>query len=250
MEESSTPKAIAIGNRIFRWRRLYYFIPVMILFMTRKNLEYPFGNYFFDEFFEFLSFAVVLLGVGLRFWTSGSTRRFFIKKAWKFHIRFGTTGAFSLMRNPYFLGDFLIAAGLSFLLFDVPMIVLSLSLFLVLNIPILIARERMLLDAYPSLYQAYCKKVHLIIPSFQFWRKSKSRFRWLLALQKEGNLLGAMGILFFCLEQFREIEINGSWNSNPLWIFIVIPFFVLCLILRAFDPYVSELPDVPTTWDD
>lgn len=140
--------------------------------------------------------------------------------------------------------------GLSFLLFDVPLILLSLSVFLASYAPILVAREKMLFEAYPALYRAYSKKVPLWIPSFRSWRKTRSRFRWLVALQKEGNLLGAMGILFFCLEQFREFEIQGSWNSNPLWFSLVLPFFLFCLILRALDPHLRELPDVPDRFLD
>lgn len=250
MKSHLTSGIADFGNRIFRWRRLFYFIPVMLLFITRKDLQYPCGKYFFDEFLEFLIFSVVLLGVGIRLWASGSSRRFFVKKAGKSHIRFETKGVYSLVRNPYFLGEFLIVAGLSFLLFDAPLIILSILFFLMSYTPILMAREKMLLDTYPVLYRAYCRKVHLMIPSFRSWRKSGSRFRWLVALQKEGNLLGAMGILFFCLEQFREIEIQGSWNPNPLWISLVIPFFLFCLVLRSLDPRLKDLPDMPGTWDD
>ncbi len=241
---------VSLGNHLFRWRKFFYFIPVVLLVVTGEDARYFFGNYAVEEFFEFLSFVVLLSGLGIRFWASGSSGRLFVKKDKRLCVRFGTAGIFSLMRNPFFAGEILIAAGLSLLLFHAGLTALSLLLFIAAYLPIAAAREQMLLDAHPLLYGAYRKKVGWLMPQFSSWRKSKARFRWLVAIQKEGGHIVTMTFLFLFLEQFREIEISGNWNSNPLWIVLAAPFVLLFFALRALEPQLRRSSDVYTVWDD
>lgn len=249
-QESFNTGAVNLGNHLFRWRKFFYFIPVVLLVVTGKDARYVFGEYVIEELFEFLSFIVLLSGLSIRFWASGSSGRLFVKKNKRFCVRFGTTGIFSLMRNPFFAGEILIAAGLSLLLFHAGLTALSLLLFIAAYFPIAAAREQMLLSAHPLLYGAYRKKVGWLMPQFSSWRKSKARFRWLVAIQKEGGHILTMTFLFLFLEQFREIEITGSWNSNPLWIVVAAPFVLLFFALRALDPQLRRSSDIYTVWDD
>lgn len=240
---------VSLGNHLFRWRKFFYFIPVLLLVVTAKDARYIFGRYVIEELFELLSFAVLALGLSLRFWASGSSSRVFVKKDKGLCVRFGTAGVFSLTRNPFFAGELLIATGLSLLLFHVGLIILSLLLFISVYLPMAVAREQMLLDAHPLLYGAYRKKVGWLMPTISSWRKSKAKFRWLVAIQKEGGHIVMMTFLFLFLEQFREIEITGNWNSNPLWIVIAAPFVVLFFALRALDPQLRGASDI-CIWDD
>ena len=73
------------------------------------------------------------------------------------------------------------------LLFNLGLTALSVLFFTLAYLPIAAAREKMLSTAYPVLYGAYCKKVGWFIPTFSSWRKSKVKFRWLVAFQKEGG---------------------------------------------------------------
>ena len=103
---------VNMGNRLFRWRKFFYFIPVVLLVVTGKDARYLFGKYAVEEFFEFLCFSVLLLGMGVRYWASGLSRRLFVKRDKSLCVRFGTTGTFSLTRNPFFAGEILIVTGL------------------------------------------------------------------------------------------------------------------------------------------
>src|SRR5262245_58700224 len=108
---------VRLGSRLFRWRRLFYGIPIFILLVDRPNLYFPFSSHFDDEVIEFLGVAVALAGAALRFWASGSAARSVSRKSKRFH--FHSTGPYSLMRHPHFAGDLLIVAGLSFPLMNI-----------------------------------------------------------------------------------------------------------------------------------
>lgn len=242
---------IKLGNCLFPFRRLFYLIPVVFLLMNRHRLYYPFGSYLADEGFEFISFFFILLGMGIRLYASGSSRRIFVRKNKQLHLRLERKGIFARVRNPHFIGDFFIVLGLSLLLLDPPLVALSLFLFVGISMPILLARENMLLSEFQNRYEDYRNSTPLFLPTFKTSQpKSRKHLRWLMALQKEGNVLGAMGILFFCMEQFREVNIQGSWNHNPLWFAVVVPFLFLCLFVRALDPYLKDLPETHGMLDD
>ena len=235
---------VQLGNRLFPFRRFFYGIPILILLVGSTRLRYPFGSHLWDEIFEMAGFVTALTGIALRFWASGSSLRGVIKKAKtaRFHLR--STGIFSAVRHPHFLGDFLIAWGLSIPLVHPVLILLSLTTFGLLSFPILFAREILLLRRYPNAYQQYRAKTPLLLPSLKNWTPNKIRFRWCLALRKEANLLGVIGILFFCIEQFRDRIIEGRWDQNPLWVSLVIPFFIGFVLLSIFDTPGEDFPNV------
>jgi len=185
----------------------------------------------------------------LRFWTSGSVTRAVIRKQKKIKFRFHDKGIYSVIRQPYFAADFLIVLGLSLPLIHPALILLSLFLFLLLYMPVLFAREMILSHLHPVSYVRYCEAVPFILPSFRHYKPLKTRFRWRAALEKEGNLLAVTGMLLYGIEQFRDFQIQGSFDWNPWWTLFVLPFFFLYLALRTFDRHLEEFPANPDILD-
>lgn len=226
---------IRLGNYFYKRRYLLYLLPAVILLANYRNLYYPFGSYFSDEVFEFLCFLVVSAGGGIRLWASGSSARSFRKKDGKLSVSFQPTGVFTIVRNPFFAGDFLIVAGLSLLLVEPWLIAISMGLFLAVYTPILISREKLLTLKYGASYKDYARRVHLFIPTLRPRPQESGHFRFALAMGKEGLWVGLAGLVFIGLEQLREISVLGSWNHNPLWFIVGIPFFGLYLICCSLD---------------
>lgn len=239
---------VRLGNKIFRFRRLFYGIPLLVLLADSPHLYYPFNSHFYDEVVEISAILIALAGVVFRFWVSGSSRRTVLKKRNRARFYFRNTGAFSILRQPYFAGDFLIVLGLSIPLLRPVLILFSLAIFLLCYLPILFAGETILVNRHRD-YPRYCENVRLFVPSFKHWKPSKARFRWSFALRKEGNISGMVGILFVVIEQFRELIIQGRWDGNPFWLSMLIPFFILFVLWILLDRSLEDLPDIPNLPD-
>jgi len=229
---------IRVGNSLHCVRRWFYAIPLVILIANAPHLDYLSFGGFGDGTVRATAMAIVLSGLLLRFWTSGSTARTVTKKD-GVHFRFCDSGIYSVLRNPYFTADFLIVLGLSMLLMLPPLILISLGTFLALSLPILWARESALHMLYPEAYEEYRAKVGNVFPSFVRFKSSGTRFRWRAAMEKEGNILGAAGLLVIFMEQFRRVTLSG--DMNPLWAVAALAFLFFCLVLGAFDR--TELAD-------
>ncbi|MBN1688408.1 MAG: hypothetical protein JW893_04850 [Candidatus Omnitrophica bacterium] len=248
-KSSSRVSIIRLGNRLFRWRRWFYLLPVSLMIFYSENLKYLFKSYVYDELFEIASFGVVALGLAIRFWASGSSHRSFVKKEKEWHFHSQTQGVFSIVRNPYFVGEFFILLGLSLPLLSLRLVLLSLFLFLLLYTPIVLSRERMLEDRFKEAYEAYRRKIPLCIPSFRHWEKGRVHFRWDVALEKETNIIVIVSFFCFFIEQYKDIIIKGAWDSQPIWLILMLPAIFLLLLQSALTPALCDYSDMPEILD-
>ena len=239
-----------LGRCLFPWRRLFYGIPVFFLLLDNSQLYYPFSSHFYDEVFEIGALFIVFAGAGLRIWASGTTRRTVKKSGRAPDFNFCSKGPFSLVRNPHFLGDLIIVAGLSFTLMLAVPIIASISLFLLLSLPIQFERENLLMERHGAPYARYCEQTSLILPSFKNWKPHGPRFRWELAFQKESKIAAGIGFVFFFIEQLRELIIDRILDTNIFWMFFLVMVSLLSILSVASDSWVHEVPDSRNSVED
>src|SRR5471030_2983924 len=125
-------------------------------FKPRFAVIYPFG--FFVLFFCFINEASIRAGIGwiiagllIRLWSNG----YAIK-----NDKLTTSGPYSFVRNPLYLGTFLIALGFVLVLkmgFLVGLLFLAALIFMYYNT--IQNEQKMLQDKYGIIYQNYCAKV-------------------------------------------------------------------------------------------
>lgn len=82
-----------------------------------------------------------------------------------------TGGPYKLVRNPMYLGTFLISVGFIFPLFPLWTIIIFSTVFYLRFVIQIKKEEQFLLHSFGSSYAEYCKKVPAFIPTFQSIRK-------------------------------------------------------------------------------
>ncbi len=105
-----------------------------------------------------LGISIVLLGVGIRVWSTKHIGRRIpmMKKKGKELVR---TGPYAIVRNPLYIGNILIATGLSILselIWLVPFLILY---FFMLNYFVALYEEKKLLSRWGDEYQTYLSEV-------------------------------------------------------------------------------------------
>ncbi|MBR0079144.1 MAG: isoprenylcysteine carboxylmethyltransferase family protein [Synergistaceae bacterium] len=142
---------------VFKMRGgLWTLLFVIILFMAKKTTPTQI----------LISLPIILIGQLWRCWTVGyiGLYRGENVKAQKL----ATTGAYSLMRNPLYFGNFLIGLGWSIIAGVIPVIIFVVSFYILYCVVIIPHEEKFLLSKFGLEYSNYCKNVK------RFWPTSLS----------------------------------------------------------------------------
>jgi protein-S-isoprenylcysteine O-methyltransferase Ste14 len=116
--------------------------------------------------------AIALAGVGLRAVASGHISK---------NSELATSGPYAHTRNPLYLGSIIIAAGFAIAALRLLVLVLMVTVFLLIYIPVILAEEEFLRSRFPE-FEAYSRRVPRLWPRFskqEAQRGSFSRERYL-----------------------------------------------------------------------
>jgi len=145
----------------------------------------------FDARYLWLSIAMVASGEAIRIWAAGHLQKEKVMT---------TGGPYRLIRNPLYLGSFLIAAGFSVVAGSIWVWLIVFAYFLLCYIPVIRYEENILREKFPDEYPPYAQAVPALYPGTRLYPKSTTFFTWKQALKnKEYNAV--LGILagYVCL---------------------------------------------------
>lgn len=225
------------GSFFFRWRGYLFLLLIPAFLLSFIGFKYPHGSHSLDLLWEIGCFMVSILGLSIRIFTSGtvpsgSSGRH--RRRQKADV-LNTTGMYSIVRHPLYLGNFIIALGASLFsrVWFLPIIV---SLAFILHYErVIFSEEEYLESKFGEEFRAWAARVPTIIPQLKNYQPSKLPFSWKAALRKE--FYGMFGIvaIFFSLDTISDIIAHGQIEFDLLWtpLFIIgLIFFVIMRILK------------------
>jgi protein-S-isoprenylcysteine O-methyltransferase Ste14 len=141
----------------------------------------------------FLAFAVSVLGEVIQVWSSGSLEKNKVLTA---------RGPYSLIRNPMYLGRFLVILGGIFLLGNIYFVFVYGALYYFYMVNRVSREEKHLEKIFGDPYREYCLKVNRFIPNFRVYDKGELvffRFNILFHNNEHLNFLAVIGfyIIFY-----------------------------------------------------
>ena len=103
------------GPFFFRWRGYLFLFLVPIILLSFIGFTFPFGSQTLALFWEIGCFLISLLGLSVRVLTVGSVPRGTSGRSTRKRQAdvLNTTGMYSIFRHPLYLGNYLMALGLS-----------------------------------------------------------------------------------------------------------------------------------------
>ena len=177
------------------------FIIIMTGFLFVFRDIYP-RNPFLDDALDFLGFIVLLTGIILRMSARGHKKAHSQKSE-----KLVTTGPYTLVRNPMYLGSFLMGAGFILMVWPWWSLPLFGVLFYARFIRQIVKEEAYLLKIGDDSYTRYCKRVPRIFPSAR--HLPQARLRRVINLKEAFSTnekwgLWSWPILAVALESFQE----------------------------------------------
>jgi protein-S-isoprenylcysteine O-methyltransferase Ste14 len=226
------------GIWLFKYRGT---IPLIILvigaiLLVLKELHPE--TYFIQDstvefYYEMFCLFVSLAGLGIRVYTVGHTpvNTSGRNTAKQVADTLNTTGIYSTVRHPLYLGNFFMWAGPALLTGNLWFIVSFCFFYWIYYERIMFAEEQFLRRSFGEVYINWAKSVPAFMPSFKNFKKPNLPFSWKKVLKKEKNGLTAVFLIFTAFDILGEI-IKGETNYNYYLIAGCLLTGVLYLVLK------------------
>jgi len=223
------------GNWLFK-RRGY--LPVILLIAGIVVLMFnelnPGRNFLItDVVCLFISF----LGLAIRAFTIGYTPRNTSGRNIKGQIAevVNTTGIYSIVRHPLYLGNFIIWFGLSLFTESPFFIVVFILAFWLYYERIMFAEEQFLKRKFGKEYEEWAIKTPSFFPAFSKWTPGNLPFSWKNIFKREYNGFGNIIFAFTILAIVRNYSITGNWYPELRWIIIFFTGLIIWFIVRTIE---------------
>jgi protein-S-isoprenylcysteine O-methyltransferase Ste14 len=207
------------GEWLFRWRSYLPLLLIVFFVLALAGLRHPYGSRGLSGSWEIFCLAVSFAGLGIRLFTGGYVPRGTSGRNTKGQVAevLNTTGIYSLVRHPLYLGNFLIWLGISLFLglwWFTLIIILILWLYYE---RIMFAEEEFLQEKFGEAFVQWAEKTPAFIPKFGNWVKPNLPFSFKTAIRKEYSGFFAMMVVFTLLKIAQELFGRGRLGLDWQW---------------------------------
>ncbi len=227
------------GVWLFRYRGV---LPIIILIIgTLLFLQtelYP-KTFFlkktpYEIYYEMLCLVFSLLGLFIRICvigyvpknTSGRT----VKK--KVADSLNTTGMYSLVRHPLYVGNFFMWLGPAMLSGNFWFVVSFTLLYWVYYERIMYSEEQFLRGKFGETYLNWAEKIPAFVPNFKNFVKPNLTFSWKKVVRKEINGLFLLFLVFFFFDYLGVLTKNET-AFNPFLFYSLIILFIAIIVIKV-----------------
>jgi protein-S-isoprenylcysteine O-methyltransferase Ste14 len=223
----------ATGDVLFRWRSYLPLLIVPLFLVSFIGLDYPFGSHAAGLAWELGCFALAGLGLAIRLVTVGTAPRGTSGRNTRQQKAtvLNTTGSYSVVRHPLYLGNSLIALGLS--LFSrtwyLPLIV---SLATLLYYERIAAREEAFLEErFGEPFREWAARVPALIPRFSGYVPPAQPLDWRRPLGREFYAVGELTTAFFVGDILEDLSATGGIEFDPVWTTVFVAGALFFLVM-------------------
>lgn len=235
------------GLWLFRYRS---YLPVIILlgafvvhFFEAQDSDIERG--FYDQYFEFFCLGVSLVGLAIRIYAVGFTPKNTSGRntaEGQVADTLNTSGIYSLVRHPLYLGNFFMWLGPAILVGNLWFTISFVFAYWVYYERIMFGEEQFLRRKFGQPYVDWSLKTPAFVPKTNGFIPSHLHFSWKKVLKKEKNGILALFVIFLI---FNYI---GEWNNkkpdyNDFLIYGTVVSLLIYIILKYLKSYTSVLDE-------
>ncbi|MFB6257330.1 MAG: isoprenylcysteine carboxylmethyltransferase family protein [Flavobacteriales bacterium] len=232
------------GRILFKYRGyfpvLLFLLVVPFLWMRPEIPQGPIKVLLFA-----LSVLMAISGILVRAYTIGHTPKGTSGRntAGQKAETLNTTGIYSLVRHPLYLGNFLIWAGIGMFTYDPVYFLILLLIFWLFYERIMYAEERFLEGKFGEYLSEWAEKVPAFFPRFRGFAPAEKGFSIKKVLRKEYSGFLATVIGFVYVAFLRDLFQNGGFEWDPLLGLILLVAFLITFSLRSLHHWTTLLKE-------
>ena len=226
------------GDFLFRYRGslpLIILVIGLIVFIVTRLYSDTENAFFQSEIFVFISLLVSLFGQFIRILTTGFTpvNTSGRNKYYQIADEINTTGIYSTVRHPLYLGNFFMWLGLALVTGNIWFVLSFVLFYWIYYERIMYSEEMFLFDKFGELYKKWAEKTPAFIPKLKNFKNTEIVFSWKKILKKEKNGISAVFIIFFFFDFVGNIIDEGGFIIvYNFWFYAAIISFIIYLILK------------------
>lgn len=220
------------GNWLFRrrsWLPATILIPAAAyLFIANRSVIY------FNFTWEIICILVSVAGEMLRSYTVGyvprntSGRNVIDQLA----DNLNTSGIYSVIRHPLYVGNFLMWLGPVMFLRSVWWVLVFILAYWLYYERIIFAEEQYLRRKFGEAYDTWAFRVSSVIPSFKHYVKSQLPFSFRNVLKREYNSITNLFLVFAFMDLIRNISVTGRFYLEPMYVTLLAAALIFWAIIR------------------
>jgi protein-S-isoprenylcysteine O-methyltransferase Ste14 len=208
-----------LGGFFFRWRSYLPLVLVPLGVAAIGRFQYRFGSHVSDLTWELGCMLLACVGLAIRIYTVGVAARGTSGRGTRQPkaASLNTTGPYSVVRHPLYLGNGLIALGLT--LFPhtwlVPVVVIP----LLAGYYACIARweEQYLRAQFGVAFETWAHSVPAIIPAFTRYVRANRPFDLNRVLRTEFHGLAVILVAPLIIDVVEDLYEDGLFHLDPFW---------------------------------
>jgi protein-S-isoprenylcysteine O-methyltransferase Ste14 len=248
------------GNFLFKYRGqiplLLFIIGVPYLLLNNTCLysllaQQDNCSRIFITIITIVAVIISLIGFLIRIYTIGTTPHGTSGRNRDKQVaeQLNSTGIYSVVRHPLYLGNYLMWAGLLIFTMDISLFLLISLIYWIYYERIMLVEEQFIESRFGAQFQLWANRTNAIFPSFKHYEKTTIPFSVKPALRREYSGLFAMSFTYAVVDYFTYCRI---WWLLPArapfqWIrpslYVLAASLFIMLILRTLKHHTSLLKE-------
>jgi protein-S-isoprenylcysteine O-methyltransferase Ste14 len=222
---------LKIGNFLFKHRSFTPLPIIVLVFVLFKPLDLGGANWMINLGGLLLSIIGELIRVmSVGFAYEGTSGRESYLRA----ENLNTTGIYSIVRNPLYIGNFFMFAGIV-VVFANLYAFLVFALFLIVQYYfVILAEEDYLKQQYKEQYAEYCQRVRRVIPTFNAYITNRNPFNLKKVIFKENDSVFNMLVMFLLVLLYKEHFFKSSISNSLYYIVPGVILIIIYIIVKVF----------------
>ena len=223
------------GAWLFRWRSYLPLACTPVAVAVVANMHWPFGSFRFHEIWESGCLAVSFAGLAIRAITVGhapagtsgrNTRR-------QLASTLNTTGVYSIVRHPLYLGNYVIGLGAVLVPFVWWLPLLYTAAFWLYYERIMLAEEAFLHRTFGEPFRLWAARTPAFLPRLSQWKSPSRSFSIKTVLRREYSALYGIVVMFFALDLLADWVVQKELRLECPYLIMVLAGSAIYLMLRA-----------------
>lgn len=225
---------VQTGNWLFRRRSYLPLVFFVIYLPVLNNFNYLGFTETSHHLWEIFCLLISSLGLTIRILTIGHTPSGTSGRNTKAQVAktLNTTGMYSIVRNPLYLGNFFMWLGIALFVHVWWIVLIFILMFWLYYERIIFAEEEFLREKFGNDYLQWANKTPAFIPKFRLYKKPAYSFSMKTVLKREYNGLLAMSLIFFFLDILGDFFYKNRLDVDVEWIIFTGIIFILWITLR------------------
>ena len=209
------------GKWLFRFRSYLPLLifPILLIALRDSEILERLLGHTANELWEIFCLTISLIGLIIRSitvgysasGTSGRTTKEPVAKT------LNTTGMYSIVRHPLYLGNFIITLGIALFVEVWWFSIICILSFWLYYERIIFAEEKFLDRRFGKSFTEWAVKTPMILPRFESWQPSELPFSFKKVLRKERTGFLAIIVTFTVLDIGADFFVEGIWEFEFHW---------------------------------